>query len=243
MPGTAINQLFIDYLIKSLSVKEERVLLIAKKKVLGIDANITPDEGLFKYGLEKISSQKGVDDAVFWVAQIFGFIDVATLASKFNLSIEEWLKLVLGDKNADVFKPFLKNAAIHFEDKFLSKKLLESGIKDGIELLKYVDTKERNTFVKDLLETDFNKVLDLILETYDIIETTIAERILKKLSDNPYAIQTNIYQKLALSIPDGLLSLLKKYETPASDHYQVKYFSNQVAGMIRYIELRQTLKF
>lgn len=243
VPGTAINQLFIDYLIKSLSVKEERVLLIAKKKVLGIDANITPDEDLFKYGLEKISSQKGVDDAVFWVAQIFGFIDVATLASKFNLSVEEWLKLVLGDKNADVFKPFLKNAAIHFEDKFLSKKLLESGIKDGIELLKYVDPKERNTFVKDLLETDFNKVLDLILETYDIIETAIAERILKKLSDNPYAIQTNIYQKLALSIPDGLLSLLKKYETPASDHYQVKYFSNQVAGMIRYIELRQTLKF
>lgn len=243
VPGTAINQLFLDYLLKSLSVKEERVLLIAKKKVLGIDTSIAPNEDLFKYGLEKISSQKGVDDAVFWVAQIFGFIDVATLASKFNLQVEEWLKLVLGDKNADVFKPFLKNAAIHFKDELLSKKLLESGIKDGVELLKYVDSKERNTFVKDLLETDLNRVLDLVLESYDIMETAVAERILKKLSDNPYAIQTNVYQKLALSIPDGLLPLLKKYEAPASDHYQVKYFSNQVAGMIRYIELRQTLKF
>ncbi|WP_293306456.1 DUF5691 domain-containing protein [Pedobacter sp. UBA5917] len=243
VPGTAINQLFLDYLLKILSVKEERVLLIAKKKVLAIDQGITPGEELFKYGLEKISSEKGVDDAVFWVAQIFGFIDVATLASKFNLSVEEWLKLVLGDKHAGVFKPFLKNAAIHFKDELLSKKLLESGIKDGIELLKFVNPKERIIFIKDLLETDFNRVLDLVLESYDIIETAIAERIFKKLSDNPYVIQTNIYQKLALSMPDGLLSLLKKYETPVSDQYQVKYFSNQVAGMIRYIELRQTLKF
>lgn len=243
VPGTSINQLFLNHLINSLSVKEERVLLVAKKKVLTINPGITPGEDLLKYGLEKISSQKGVDDAVFWIAQIFGFMDVATLASKFNLSVEEWLKLMLSDKHADIFKPFLKNAAIHFKDAFLSKKLLESGIKDGIELLKYVNPKEQATFIKDLLETDFNRVLDLVLESYDIIETAIAERIIKKLMDNPYAIQTNVYQKLALSIPDGLLSLLKKYETPASDNYQVKYFSNQVAGMIHYMELRQTLKF
>ncbi|MFF5382877.1 DUF5691 domain-containing protein [Pedobacter suwonensis] len=243
VPGTAINQLFLNYLINSLSVKEERVMLFAKKNVLTIDPGVTPGDELFKYGLEKISSQKGIDDAVFWVAQIFEFIDIGTLASKFNLSVEDWLKLVLGDQHAKVFKPFLKNTAIHFKDGLLSKKLLESGIENGIELLKYVNPKERTTFIKELLETDFNRVLDLLLESYDMIETVIAERIFKKLSDNPYAIQTNVYQKLALSMPDSLLPLMEKFETPASDHYQAKYFSNQVVAMVRYIELRQTLKF
>ena len=68
IPNSRISLLYLDYLKSAMEVGEERVMLISKKKKINL-IDVKPQEELFKLGMEKISSEKGVKDHHFWIAQ------------------------------------------------------------------------------------------------------------------------------------------------------------------------------
>ena len=74
IPDSSLNRLYTEFVFRALRVKEERVLIFGKKKVLEIDRQVQPSEALFKLGLSKMSSVKGVEDHQHWLEQTLPFV-------------------------------------------------------------------------------------------------------------------------------------------------------------------------
>jgi predicted nucleic acid-binding protein len=244
LQGSSINLLFIEHLAKVISVTEERVMLISRKKVLHIDNTITPLEEVFKSGIEKLSSQKGVDDHIFWFAQMLAYVDSAVLAKRLDQEEDEWLKLLLEHKHSDNFVPFLTAAAINFIHSVLAEKLLERDNMNATELLHLIQPANRVKYLEKLINDNISIGIHWLLDdSYTPLPKSLAEKIIKKLSTDPYQITQPVYQRLALQMPADVIKLLNGYAKDDSEEYQRKYFRNQAANMLRYIELRDASHF
>lgn len=245
LSGSQINGSFREFLLRAISVKEERHLLLLKKEVLHLDTAEGMPEDFFKLGIEKVSSEKGVDDTIFQLAQLFAYVDPAVLAQDKKMDKEEFLKLLLEHPSAGVFRPYLINAAIRFEDAVLAESLLkmENGYDAG--LLRLLDEEKKGIYISKYLEQYFMGTLDMLLDDeYRILSLPLAERIIKRLAVNPYQITQPVYQRIGLSLPASASKLLELYMNDASDEdYQKRYFKNQAHMMLRYLELRASLDF
>ncbi|WP_207420352.1 DUF5691 domain-containing protein [Desertivirga brevis] len=244
LQGTEINNLYINYFLDSVSIKEERSLLILKKKVIEIDPAVLPSDDMFRYGIEKVSSVKGVDDQIFWLSQILSFIDPSALEERYQITQGEWFKLLIEHKQSSVFIPYLATAAIRFRNTPLAKNLLAHVEAFREELLLVLSEDERYEWYDKYLESRFPIILGLLLnDQYSIIPQQLAERIVKRLAVNPYVITQPIYTRLALSLPVSIRIFLSKYIEEGADDYQRRYFSSQASNMLHYIELREGLTF
>lgn len=242
IPGSSINQIYFNYLSTVLSIKEERIMLISKKKILQINQSVTPSEELFLLGIEKISSEKGAEDHVFWVAQMLQFVPIAALASQLQVKTEELIKLFLEHKQFKTLGQFLIKSAINFEDKLVAVIILDSYTSSDVALVKLLDVADRVSYYEQFVSENLLAVLDALLtEDYSILPMTLAEKIIKKLSSEPYKITQPTYQRLGLQLPSALSTLLDGYANDIGEDYQKRYFNNQAANMLHYIELRNTL--
>ena len=93
LPGSLFNNLYLEFLQKVLSLKEARHLLISKKQVIDIDESLQPSEALIQTGIEKLSSDKLVNDAIFIIGQVLANTHPEDLAKTLDCTEEELIKL------------------------------------------------------------------------------------------------------------------------------------------------------
>ncbi len=243
LQGSKVNNLYLNYLAEAFTIKEERVMLISKKRVLQIN-NILPAEEIFKSGIEKVSSEKGVEDHIYWIAQMLSFVNTGLLAQKLQVKEDECLKLLLDHKQAKVFIPKLTSNAINFKNKTLALMLLQEENIASLQLLHLLEPQERAAYFERFIETHIAEVVEMLSdENYTIIDKKLAQQILKKLSTNPYQVTQSTYAQLALQLPTEITGLLQDFANEQVADYQRRFFNTQAANMLRYIELRNTLHF
>ncbi|MCO4294221.1 DUF5691 domain-containing protein [Solitalea sp. MAHUQ-68] len=242
LKDSLINKSFVNHLLKVILIKEERQLLILKKKVLHIDTSaVLPDE-ILQYGIEKVSSQKGVDDNFFQLAQLFAYVEPAVLVQALNTEKEEFFRLLTEHPQAVLLQPFLTEAALRFKDNLLAEKILSMDNSFNSKLLELISEEQKNAFLDNYIEQHLIAVLDILLDNrYQLLQHNMAERIIKRLAINPYQVAQPVYQRLALALPASLIKLLEAHANDDANDYQKRYFSNQAATMLRYIELRDRL--
>lgn len=99
-------------------------LLIRKEKDNKFTFNFSkplPDV-LRHWGIQEVSSQKGISDALFWLYQLLPWLHPHALAK--NLTKDFWPLLL----QQDFLFPSLEKQALRFENKNLAKTLLEKGV-------------------------------------------------------------------------------------------------------------------
>jgi len=133
--GSVVNKAFTEHLCNVLAIKEERVMLISKRKVLEIKANVKPSKLLFDFGLEAISSEKGFDDHLFWFAQCLVCTPPQVLENNYNVSKSEWLKLFLAHKDFLLVKPYLVQWIVQHKDATLAQQWLNEINEPNMELI------------------------------------------------------------------------------------------------------------
>ena len=239
--GSAINRHHLDCLLSMLQVREERHLLTKKKKVV-IAADVTPDESIFKTGIEKISTEKGVQDHVFIAGQLLSAIDPALLSNRLNITDQELIILFLEHPAAKALLPFLTSAAVQFKCKSWALALLHRGDARDIGLLNVLAPSERLPFYLQFLNGNAANLFAYLLDdTYALLPERLAEQLLDHLSKFPYHITQVTYQRLALQLPVGIMPILKKYADDPRQDYQLRYFKNQASEMMRMVELRKNM--
>lgn len=244
LSGSRINEIFQDHLLRSISITEERHMVLLKKKVLHLDTSSGLPEELLQYGLEKVSSQKGVEDSAFQLAQVSAYVNPAFLAQELKMEEAEFLKLLLEHPYAELLRPFLTEAALRFKDPILAEKLLAMDNGFNVGLMGLVSDEQKAVFIDKYLEQYFIAVLDILLDdSYKILPQKLAERIIKRLAVNPYQVTQPVYQRIGLSLPAAVSTSLQAYINDMTDDYQRRYFINQASTMLRYIELRASLHF
>lgn len=239
LPGSAINGLYTDHLLGSLSVKEERYLLIAKRKVLTIDENVPVNETLLDTGIEKVSAEKGVKDGIHIIRQLLGFACPAILAHRLNVSEAELLQLLLQHTEAATLRPYLATAATRHHSSVWARMLLDDNVHCGITILDALPAGERIKYYDKFIDTQLPSLLTYLLDDgYTTLPLALAQKILTGLSKRPYEVMQPVYQRLALHLPVDLLPQLRSYTISNTGDYQERYFIAQVTEMLRIMDIK-----
>jgi hypothetical protein len=243
MEGSTINQMFLDYALRALTLKEERFMLISKKERLVINPDATPPEALFALGIDKISSQKEIADHVYWIAQIVEYVNPSALAGKLNRSDEELFNRLVESSDKAILLPKFILATIRFKNQNWAKFLIKDNRQ--IELLTIIDKNEQSKFFEYFIDNQTGALVNFLLEgSYEVLEEKIAIQLLQALKNSPYIIHQSTYQKLALYLPEEIIPWLLTciYSADISES-QARYFNNQAIEMQRIMEIKNSLKF
>ena len=242
LKGSALNRQYLHFASQVISVGTERVMLIAKKQVMHWNDTITPDESIFRSGVEKISSQKGVDDYSYWVAQVMAYVDPSELAANCKCTEKELLTLLLAHKHKALMFPYLVQSAIHFHNQEWAALLLESTNVLEPALLRLVPARRRKEFIMKFIRENFNHLLSFLIdESYQEMENDIVVQILTGLSANPYQINPTQYQLLALCLRFDAAHLLEKYVRNDNNSTQYLYFQKHCFEMLRIMQIKKDI--
>ncbi|SEI98702.1 hypothetical protein SAMN05216327_105130 [Dyadobacter sp. SG02] len=240
--GSAVNRSHFEWLLRMIGVQEERHLLVTKKKKLVISDAVMPDESIFKTGVERVSTEKGVQDHVFIAGQLLSAIDPAALSESMELTDQQSIGLFLEHPAAKALLPFLTSAAVQFRNKAWALALLHRGDARDIGLLNALTPVERLPFYLQFLNGNASNLFAYLLDdAYSPLPIRLAEQLLDHLSKFPYHITQPVYQRLALQLPAGIMPVLKKYAEDPRQDYQLRYFKNQMSEMMRLVELKKNI--
>lgn len=238
MQGSTLNENYLGYILSVISVREERYLVVTKKKVVKIADTLPTDAELSGWGIDKVSSVKGMPDHMYVIGQILRDIDPTILAKNLAVTDEQLIRLFLESDASEYLIPFLVTSASAFKNKAWSLALLKHGERD-ITLLGALEKEERTAFYHQFLEGNLQGLLGYLLDQdYSDMQMSTCKSLLVHLSNNPYHISQPVYRRLALHLPDDILPQLKLYAQEPGDDYQKRYFRTQVIEMMRMIELK-----
>lgn len=243
IPGSEINQKYLDHVLKVLQVKEERHMLVRKRKVLIIDETITAPEELFKTGIDKVSDVKGSKDSLYVLGQLIACIDPEALAQALQSDAQELITLLLAHGEAAALQPYLAEAASRFHNAAWAQALLDNKEND-IRLLDALPEAARPGYYGQFLEDrHLSALLGYILdEQYTPVSADLAVQLLQHLRRSPYQVQQPDYQRLALHLPETVTAQLKQYADDPGEDYQVRYFKAQTMEMLRMMDFKKMIQ-
>ncbi|KAA6438610.1 hypothetical protein FEM33_18265 [Dyadobacter flavalbus] len=240
--GSAINKSYLEYVLNVISIKEERHLLVTKKKVLSIRNDVLPDENLFKTGIEKVSSCKEVPDYIYITGQALQYVDPVILAQQLAVTEPELIRLFIQHKDSKYLLRHLAFSASCFKSKTWALALLHTQEVQDIILLNVLTEPERMPFYEQFIEGNLQQLLTYLLDdNYSILPESLSQRLLGFLLQNPYEITQPVYHRLALHLPVQILPKLKHYAEDAGEGYQHRYFKVQALEMMRIIDLKNNI--
>ncbi|MDX2245941.1 MAG: DUF5691 domain-containing protein [Bacteroidia bacterium] len=240
--GTATQRQLLAALSQIVSVKEERHLLISKKKVLYFQKNAQIPETVFTLGIEKISATKGVSDSELWSFQILYFLGPSRVSAALQMEEGELLQGLLKLSAFRHLSHFVVSAVQKFTHTLWAKRLLEEMENAPIELLEILSEQEKPDFYLSFSKTHPVELATFLMaEGYREMKYEVAVNILDFLSKNPHRVQVQFYRKFALYVPKHILSRMQFFLEIENQNYSFSYFKNQVNEMIRVIETKQLI--
>ncbi|TAE47734.1 MAG: hypothetical protein EAZ89_17090 [Bacteroidetes bacterium] len=242
LPGSALNRLYLDYALRVITLAEEKQFLISRKKTLKFHKNLPPGEELFTSGIEKVSNQKGVQDAVFWLGQTLAFVQPSELAGKLGCTEKELLDLLLSHKEHAVLLPYLIEASLHFRHQGWASQLLEHKEVQDLRLVQLLPESERAPYYEHFVSTHLDALFAILCDdSYTPIAPRLAKQILKHLQKQPYALTHQQYRSLTLHLPLDLLPALNDYVREHQEEPNYRYSRSQYLELIRILEFRKNL--
>lgn len=243
LQGSAVNQRYLDHLLRVILIKDERYMLISKRKTLTIDESPLPGDDIYSSGIGKVSSDKGVPDYLYAIGQMLRYIDPAILSARLSVTADELITLLLQHKDGDYLRPFMAAAAVRFSNRVWAAKLLGDSKVVPISLLDALPPAERVHYYGQFVATGLPALLGYLFdEQYTPMPLALAKQVMEQLAKEPYSIQQPTYQRLALHVPANAMETLINLREAPGQEYQQKYFKAQVAEMVRIMDIKNSIK-
>ncbi len=244
LPQSAISRQYATFLKEALLLKEERVLLIGKKKLFEVNKDIAYPQALADSGLEKMSSQKGIEDRDYWVAQAIEHLHPHFWQKSYGLTADQTVQLFMEHKQKELFLTSLIHAAFLHKHQPLAHALLRQHAVSHPSILQVLPLQERWSYAAQFTDNSSNaaQLLPLLMdEAYVPIPAGLCRKLLEIFIHKPYDVSQPLYHSWALYMPAGLLPYLQELAKIESEHYQQRFFRNVVTEMSRIIETREQL--
>jgi hypothetical protein len=228
IPDSSVVQLYWNQLKSSIGVVKEKVLLgLSKKTVFYLHGLQQPDEALFKTGIEKISSDKGVPDDLFISLQLLAAVPPGYVDEHLQLPKEEVVKLVTQHERSRELIHLLTMAAIRFKDVAWLKALLaleESGFHP--EAFQLLSQKEMEQFIMPHLHLDdmARQIIPYLVELEEEWSMELSRAVLKHTAKAHYNYNIGFYRQIIHLLPVSIIGELEKY-TP-KEEYQRSFWSD-----------------
>lgn len=242
--GSYFNTLCINHVSQALSIHKKKGLLSSKQEI-AVDKSVIPSEELFSLGIEKVSSQKGFEDELYWLAQMLAYIHPNTLAKTTELEEMKLLELLMNAKEGKLLSPFIINCTIHFRHHAWALALIEKYKSQDMRLLDILSMEEIAQHCEAFITNSFERFVNYMLNREEkFISANIGSKIIAQTLKKPYSLSKAQFKALAIQMDKNLLPALYKSAKPKEEQdNQIRYVQNLITEMIHIIEQRESLVF
>jgi len=248
--GTQVQKDFTGLLQELLSYGTQKQFFGLKKSnvfTLAENHQLTMEQKA--YGLEEISSEKGISDALYHLYQCITFIPLHIIAKTFNITVQEVTdQLYTNWKNPYLQRAFAENAQA-FKNYELIHVILKTG--QHFHLAEYLPFYEAQAFFKSAFKSTFLTNIShdnaavvhnwLFSQPYTDIDAGLGIDILAHLKSNPYYIQGKQYYQLGLYLPPQCSTWLQKEINRVAGENENNYFQQNIQLTFKAIEDKNLL--
>ncbi|TAD91756.1 MAG: hypothetical protein EAY75_03550 [Bacteroidetes bacterium] len=240
LPGSALCNAYLNYATLLASVKEERYLLLGRKKVLHIAEGIEPPKTLTETGLSKISSLKGVADHLVWFAETLAHTPPEALAQALQIDSSTLMELLLAHKGLENLRLQLVMCAVNFNHTGWMRQLVATGMHINAGMLQVVPPAERISHLQELLKLQPAEAIATI-EAMNFLpcNTKQADAYFEYLKSHPYHISKRDYQLLALHMPTEAAATLHTFIQKHGQDFNPPYFTDRVHDMLQVLQYKK----
>lgn len=255
--GSALNKSYINHISEALELVEKD-----GKKSFKIDKKVIPSDQIFSSGIDKVSSERGLQDHVYHFIQMLKYINPSVLAAHYQLDEIELFDLLFAMKKVTIDQ--LRNIASTFKNKEWAKKILfEQDEYYALHLLRLFTFSEVETFFNDekmiinldsfisffiqqsesneFTETLSVKIIENLIETNDYLDKSQLQRLGLKLSVS----MIEVLDKNIITVDKELIKLqdnINDSDTPTKRREKQSIISKKENLKRKYFEIIKALR-
>jgi hypothetical protein len=240
--GSEINTKLVQALQQILSVKEERHLLVTKKKVLHLNETITLPDEIFKLGIEKVSAVKGMKDPLYWALQLISLLHPEQVSSALHINENDLIALLLKMTKLNEILPFILSSVLKYRHQTWAIELIKTEQAVSVDLLNCIATSEQPNYTSYFEKEQIAQLAEHLMDgNYGEYKLSFAKKLIDWLEQNPYQQTPQFYQLIGLHLPAEMLPQLQAISGTEKEDYKFKYFKNQIIETIRVFETKQSI--
>jgi hypothetical protein len=248
IPGSNLSESYREVVKSAIQIKTGKALLgmISKKTIEVNEAAVVP-ETIFKTGIEKVSSTKGVSDLQNVLAQLIATIEPAFWNTHLQEDIPGAIALFKKERSTAFYLPAVAFAAAQFHDHAWITGLLDHAADDLpaatlVELIGALHGKDKDAYALKLIKGYEPQFINPMLDHDREWSPELTKAILKFTAQDVYAYNKAFYRQAAPFIPASLFGKLDQF-IPADD-MKKSYWRTQSDELSRLLMLKQqTLQY
>lgn len=215
VPGSSLVQQYWNIVKEAVQISKTKGLLgIGSKTEIRVQLPDGIDEALFKTGIEKMSSQKGVSDADHILYQLISAVPPQFFETKYGFNRDEIIGLFKKVKQGDRYLAALGNGAVAFGDAAWLKAIAaERGHEFYVEALSVFDGKEAEKYAHGFLEKGAQP--DLVVRSVaEYLKEEWSKELTLKIfthtANQIYSYNRSFYSHQVLQFPASIIPELEK---------------------------------
>ncbi len=237
IPGSSVMQLFISEAQKLIYVKEEKTLGIVSKQVLKIEKEVDINELLFKYNIDKLSSEKNRTDTEWIAFQLLSAIPPSVWETHLNLSPDQIIEQF--NKRYSTFLDALSDAALLHKDTRWARFLLDHASSVFIELIGLLPLADREKYAILYVDKYPLAIVKFLQEANYEWSLNFTRKLLAHTSKEIYSFNKAFYRNHVLHIPLAIVSELESFG-PTEEYYK-SYWQTNREELAKLLEIKQLI--
>ncbi len=240
IPDSSIINNYAAILSKSILLKNSKLLGLISKTNIEVKLNLDTEE-IFNTGIEKLSSNKNINDDDHILAQLIAEVAPWFWTKHFELEMKEVVKLFAKRDELNKFKRAFCNSIIKFADAAWAKEVLTQFEDSDVGLLKILPAAERQLFAAKFAGQYIEEVITA-LRTDDIVEwqLSLAQNLITETAQNPHRFNKVFYESISVYLPATLIPKLSQIQV--SDEWRKNIWGNLSIEIEKLITIKESIK-
>jgi hypothetical protein len=230
---------------EAVNVKNSKALLgMLAKTTIEVHEKIAFPDGIFKSGIEKLSSDKQVSDAQYILIQLIASVPPSFWNDHLKETPETVIKLFQKEKKTALYVPALALAAVKFRDIVWTQALVDHGDEEILEsalvsLIESLPAKDRDRYALRFIKKRPQELINMLTAFDDEWGNDLAKAVLSFTSQEVYAYNKTFYRAAVKNIPVTMLTELESFMP--SEEQKKAYWRNQSHELSGVLTLKQQI--
>ncbi len=214
---------------------------LTSKTTLHFHLPEAPDEGIFKSGIEKLSSTKDFTDEEFILYQLIAAVPPSFWEKQLSASPENIINYFQKDTIGKKMIPALVLAIGQFNDSNWAFLFMQYSEVFYLEILPLLPLQQQEYYSNQFFDQHPDSILSYAVERKAEWSLELAKKICRHAAKNPYQYNRNFFSQQIHLLPAAVIAELEKCTPP--EEYMQTMWSNTSEYIIKLITIKiQTLK-
>ena len=237
IPESAMMQLFIKEAKRLIYAKTEKSMAIFTKQVIKIEKEAVVDEAIFKYGIDKLSSDKKRTDTEWIAYQLLAIVPPDLWEKHFDLSQERIIEQF--NKNFPSFLEALCSSTLFHKNEDWAFSLLETASNLYIDLIELLPFSGREKFCLLYVEKHPNEIVRYLSKSGVAWSMPFTRKLFAHTANEVYVFNKPFYRTYLLYIPMNILPELPGFEP--HEEYKKGYWRGISEEISKLLELKKEI--